>query len=595
MVNPIEIKQALLEIRESINFGRTQEALKKCHEALALNTPLADNSALQCRAEIYGLQGDLFQEKGDLDETIAAYLNSIKLNSSNQEIWIKFANVIKYVQFHSYSELIKQVITSGLARSGICHQHFALPAISLLKLAPSYNQIFASLDSKIAFQQISEKLASGNFKLLEDKLFVRLLEKTLLPDHGIEKFLTFIRKALLKKFAKDHFLTLPTGFIKFIYALSRNCFYNEFLYEEDESEGPILEKLFHYLNAPTDNLLEFKTQTALFGCYRPLHKVPFAARLIEIANMESDPEFLALIQEQVVEPQEEEWIFGQIPLFKSISDAVSIKVSSQYEENPYPRWKSLDKTNPKSNEPFEMLIAGCGTGQHAITSAISYPNAHILAIDFSKNSLAYAIRKADELKISNIAFLQADLLDLEALNRTFDLIESVGVLHHLEDPVRGWRILTQLLKSQGRMEIGLYSEIARQDVLAAKTFINTKKYCPTFAGIRQCRQAIFALSPSDPVYGLSLGLDFYSLSACRDLLFHVQEQCFTLQQISHILEELGLKFLGFEIRDKSILKKYREQFSDDPLGLSLEHWQQFEDENPQTFLGMYLFTVQKQV
>ena len=50
----------------------------------------------------------------------------------------------------------------------------------------------------------------------------------------------------------------------------------------------------------------------------------------------------------------------------------------------------------------------------------------------------------------------------------FDLVESSGVLHHMEDPQEGWRILTGLVKPGGLMKIALYSEIARQDVVAAR-------------------------------------------------------------------------------------------------------------------------------
>ena len=38
--------------------------------------------------------------------------------------------------------------------------------------------------------------------------------------------------------------------------------------------------------------------------------------------------------------------------------------------------------------------------------------------------------------------MQADILDLHKLNKQFDIIESVGVLHHMNDPLLGWKILT---------------------------------------------------------------------------------------------------------------------------------------------------------
>jgi 2-polyprenyl-3-methyl-5-hydroxy-6-metoxy-1,4-benzoquinol methylase len=48
------------------------------------------------------------------------------------------------------------------------------------------------------------------------------------------------------------------------------------------------------------------------------------------------------------------------------------------------------------------------------------------------------------LGLENIEFAQADILELGSLGRSFDIIESVGVLHHLHDPLEGWRVLLAL-------------------------------------------------------------------------------------------------------------------------------------------------------
>ena len=61
--------------------------------------------------------------------------------------------------------------------------------------------------------------------------------------------------------------------------------------------------------------------------------------------------------------------------------------------------------------------------------------------------------------------MQCDILDLEKLNQKFDIIESVGVLHHMRDPAAGWKVLTRCLKKGGLMKIGLYSELGRQDIV----------------------------------------------------------------------------------------------------------------------------------
>ena len=43
--------------------------------------------------------------------------------------------------------------------------------------------------------------------------------------------------------------------------------------------------------------------------------------------------------------------------------------------------------------------------------------------------------------------------------------------------------------------------------------------------------------------------DFYSLSMVRDLFFHVQELRFTIPQISKIINDFNLEFLGFYNKD----------------------------------------------
>jgi SAM-dependent methyltransferase len=73
--------------------------------------------------------------------------------------------------------------------------------------------------------------------------------------------------------------------------------------------------------------------------------------------------------------------------------------------------------------------------------------------------------------IANIEYAQADILKLGSLGRSFDLIEPVGVLHHLRDWSQGWRVLLALLRPGGFMHVGLYSELARADIRAARAFI----------------------------------------------------------------------------------------------------------------------------
>ncbi|WP_180490095.1 class I SAM-dependent methyltransferase, partial [Escherichia fergusonii] len=87
----------------------------------------------------------------------------------------------------------------------------------------------------------------------------------------------------------------------------------------------------------------------------------------------------------------------------------------------------------------------------------------ILAIDLSLSSLSYAIRKTKELGLANLRYAQADILAL-GNEKTFDVVDSSGVLHHLKNPLAGWRRLAGLVRPGGLMHIGLYSATARADI-----------------------------------------------------------------------------------------------------------------------------------
>jgi 2-polyprenyl-3-methyl-5-hydroxy-6-metoxy-1,4-benzoquinol methylase len=83
-------------------------------------------------------------------------------------------------------------------------------------------------------------------------------------------------------------------------------------------------------------------------------------------------------------------------------------------------------------------------------------------------------------------------MELGTLDRQFDLIESSGVLHHLGDPMAVRKELVDLLKPGGLMKVGLYSEMARQDIIAGRAMITEMGYTNSAKDIHQCRQDIIA-------------------------------------------------------------------------------------------------------
>ena len=142
------------------------------------------------------------------------------------------------------------------------------------------------------------------------------------------------------------------------------------------------------------------------------------------------------------------------------------------------------------------------------------------------------------------------------------------------------------------MKIGLYSQRAREDIHAARRFIQERGYPATPEGIRSCRQELMTKAMVIRFRHLVTSLDFFGTSPCRDLLFHVQEHCITLPGLKARLEELDLAFLGFELLP-GIMDKYLVRFPEDATQTDLEAWDRFEQENPLCFRGMYQFWVQK--
>jgi SAM-dependent methyltransferase len=294
----------------------------------------------------------------------------------------------------------------------------------------------------------------------------------------------------------------------------------------------------------------------------------------------------------------------------AVEDATSALVQRQYEENPYPRWIRVPRAREASSLnahlrqqlPFasfhplgkdgdiDILIAGCGTGQESIETTQQFPASRVLAIDLSLSSLCYAKRKTDEAGVTNVEYAQGDILQLGPIGRTFDMIASVGVLHHLANPTAGLAVLHSLLRPGGFMQLGFYSERARRDIVAARVFITERGYASNAIDIRRARQDLIEnFAQSDRLTAMR---DFFVTSECRDLLFHVREHRFTLLQIKALLRAFGLHFIGF-LLEPSVIHTYRARFPDDTSATNLDHWDDFEREFPDTFVGMYKFWVQR--
>jgi hypothetical protein len=91
---------------------------------------------------------------------------------------------------------------------------------------------------------------------------------------------------------------------------------------------------------------------------------------------------------------------------------------------------------------------------------------------------------------------------------------------------------------------------------------------------------------------LTLWSDFFTISECRDLLFHVEEHRMTLPQIKSFLAANDAQFAGFQL-DPARLQAFRARYPEPAALTDLDRWHAFEIAAPDTFAGMYQFAVRK--
>src|SRR4029453_8510031 len=300
------------------------------------------------------------------------------------------------------------------------------------------------------------------FEVVRDPVLLTLLQRTPALTPGLEILLARVRYGALRRVMArgDVEALVPTMTALAIrgwhsgYALTLPL---EPRHEGDlAQEAALVVELGRQLEQGEREVGDLVAAVTVYAAYAPPEP-----KHLQAALATGDPA-VRFIEQNVTAPRLRQREIARALAPVTTMDPSNAEVAGQYEEHPYPAWIGEPVDSVRLPLPVQsalgaggpeailsVLVAGCGTGQHASVAARAWPRADILAIDISRTSLAYAIDQAPAEPRDRIHFELADLLEIEQLGRRFQVIETMGVLHHLADPEAGLQALTRVLEPGG--------------------------------------------------------------------------------------------------------------------------------------------------
>lgn len=541
------------------------------------------------------LMAETLEEQGAVMEAVGYAVLAINTDNDNLPAKKQFLRLAGDMHFTHYNPNVESAILACLKTPDLEYGGANVLWGNALLVNPAFIALFTHVMRKRLLPWSKPFDGITDFSPLLTPYFLLGVSQITVCFLPFERFMVNLRAFLLEQSGTGAPQLPAHDLLTLTAAMARYAFHADFILETSHKE----QKQADMFRDKVLNGSASAQDIAILGCYTPLYSLP-TADAVEDAY-KSHPVLDGMIADHITEYKALRRRAANIVPATSILGEVAEKVRNMYEIFPYPRWRQLEETKFTWREQDRAalekpgatgLVAGCGTGRESCQLAAAFPDADILAIDITAASLSYAINKAEQYGIKNVAHIQADIMELPKLGRSFDYIHSVGVLHHMADPEQGWQTLVNLLKPGGIMHIGLYGETPRRSIVEARAAIAKGKYPHTPEGMREFRKDSPSLLRSESMSTLLKARDYYFLNMYSDLLFHVHEDRFTIPRIAAALEKMGMVFTGFKLPEKT-MQQFRELFPDDICGLSLKNWEAFEKLHPDTFIHSYKFWCRK--
>ncbi|RMG13608.1 MAG: class I SAM-dependent methyltransferase [Cyanobacteria bacterium J055] len=249
---------------------------------------------------------------------------------------------------------------------------------------------------------------------------------------------------------------------------------------------------------------------------------------------------------------------------------ISTAVRQLYDTYPFPPEPLLDEPPPGYNwrwnwltayslctgrkpdrSDIRILDAGCGTGVGTEYLVHLNPQARVTGIDLSPGALEVARERCQRSGADRVEFHNLSLYDADQLDGEFDLINCVGVLHHLEDPIRGIQALASKLAPEGLFHIFVYAELGRREILLmqqAIALLQGEERGDFTAGVRLGRDLFATLPPDNRIVvedKRRWSMENHRDANFADMYLHPQEIDYNIETLFDLIDASGLTFIGF--------------------------------------------------
>ena len=250
--------------------------------------------------------------------------------------------------------------------------------------------------------------------------------------------------------------------------------------------------------------------------------------------------------------------------------AVSSAVAKLYDTYPFPPEPMLDEAPPGYNwrwhwpsaysfctgrkpetNKVRILDAGCGTGVGTEYLVHLNPEAEVVGIDLSAGAIEVAIERCKRSGADRVTFRNLSIYDVEQVEGEFDLINCVGVLHHMPDPIRGIQALSKKLKPGGILHIFVYAELGRFEIQLTQeaiALLQGSKRGDYKDGV-QIGRTLFSTLPEQNRLRkreeTRWAMENQRDECFADMYVHPQEIDYNVNTLFDLIEASELEFVGF--------------------------------------------------